>query len=198
MREQDLIIKLKNGDRQAFDVIYRMYACRLMTFCLSYVRITEDAEEIIQDIFISLWKNRQAIQNTHSLSPLLSASLRNNILYYFRRKLNSPIYEEFITHRDSIHPTEDGTDIEYREFRKMIIQEINELPRAQRDAIILSKLHGLSNREIAEKLDLSIQTIKNALSIGLKTLRKRLSDHPEIFPAATALVYSTCFQSIIQ
>ena len=198
MREQDLITRLKNGERQAFDVIYRMYACRLMTFCLSYVRITEDAEEIIQDIFISLWKNRQAIQNTHSLSPLLSASLRNNILYYFRRKLNSPIYEEFITHRDSIHQVEGSTDIEYKEFRNIIIREINELPRAQRDAIILSKLHGLSNREIAEQLDLSIQTIKNALSQGLKALRKRLSDHPEIFQATTVMICSACIRSIIQ
>lgn len=190
MREHDLIIQLKNDSRLAFNAIYDMYACKLMSFCLSYVRITEDAEEIIQDIFVSLWKNRHTIQNTQTLSPFLSASLRNNILYYFRRKLNSPVYEEFVTLRDSIHPVDERSDIEYDEFRKIILREINRLPRSQRDSIILSRLQGFSNKEIADRLNLSIQTVKNALSTGLKTLRKRLSDYPEIFPVAAMLIYT--------
>jgi RNA polymerase sigma-70 factor len=197
MSEHDLIIQLKNDDRHAFDTIYGMYATKLMSYCLSYVRIIEDAEEIIQDIFISLWKNRHSIQNTESLSPFLSAALRNSILYYFRRKLNSPIYEEFVSLRDDKHPVEDRANIEYEEFRKIILSEINELPRSQRDAIILSKFRGLSNKEIADELDLSIQTVKNALSVGLKNLRKRLSQYPEIFPLTAILVYSTNIQSSI-
>ncbi len=197
MSEHDLIIQLKNDDRHAFDIIYNMYARKLMSFCLSYVRITEDAEEIIQDIFVSLWKNRYTIQNTRTLSPFLSGILRNNILYYFRRKLNSPIYEEYINLRDDSHPVDDRANIEYEEFRRIILKEINKLPRSQRDAIILSKFQGLSNREIADRLNLNIQTIKNALSVGLKNLRKRLSDYPEIFPIATLLMCSADIQSII-
>lgn len=197
MSEHDLIIQLKNDDRHAFDEIYEMYARKLMSYCLVYVRINEDAEEIIQDIFISLWKNRHSIQNTNSLSPFLSAALRNSILYYFRRKLNSPIYEEYVSLRDDKHPVDDRANIEYEEFRKIILSEINDLPRSQRDAIILSKFKGLSNKEIAAELDLNIQTVKNALSIGLKNLRKRLSRYPEIFPITAILIYSTDIQSII-
>lgn len=197
MREHDLIIQLKNDDRHAFDILYDMYARKLMSFCLSYVKISEDAEEIIQDIFISLWKNRHTIQNTRSLSPFLSAALRNNILYYFRRKINSPIYEEFVYSREEIHPMADSASMEYEEFRRIILAEINALPRSQRQAIIMSKFQGLSNKEIAEELNLNIQTIKNALSVGLKSLRSRLSKYPEIFPLATVLLCSTNIQSLV-
>lgn len=182
MSEHDLILKLKNDDRHAFDTLYDMYARRLTAFCLSYVRIIEDAEEIIQDIFVSLWKNRHSIQNTDTLYPFLSAALRNNILYYFRKKLNSPIYEEYITLRDDSHPMHESLNMEFEEFQRIILTEIEALPRSQRDAIILSKFQGMSNKEIADKLGLNIQTIKNALSVGLKNLRQRLSKYPDIFP----------------
>ncbi len=196
MSEHDLIIRLKNDDRHAFDAIYEMYARRLMSYCLSYVRIIEDAEEIIQDIFVSLWKNRHSIHNTESLSPFLHGALRKSVLYYFRRKLNSPIYEEFVSLRDDTHPVDDCANIEYEEFRRIIFSEINRLPRAQREAIILSRFRGLSNKEIADELGLNIQTVKNALSVGLKSLREKLYRYPEIFPLAAMLIYSDT-QSII-
>lgn len=190
MIESILISRLMKDDRHAFDVLYDMYAGRLMSFCLTYVKITEDAEEIIQDIFISLWKNRHSVQYTDSLKPFLYGALRKSILYYFRRKLNSPIYEQFVDLKDEAHPVESRISMEYEDFRKIILKEINALPRSQREAIILSKFQGLSNKEIAEKLNLNIQTIKNALSVGLKNLRVRLSRYPEIFPIVLLLVRS--------
>lgn len=182
MREHDLIIQLKNDDRHAFDSLYGMYARRLMSVCLQYIKIMEDAEEIVQDIFISLWQNRQKIQNTDSLWPFLFGALHNKILYYFRKKLNSPIYEEFINVKEESHSHTVGNEMEYEDFRKIIFAEINALPKAQRDSIIMSKFRGMSNKEISEELNLSIQTIKNALSLGLKNLKLRLEKHPEIFP----------------
>lgn len=190
MEEYHLIIRLKKDDRHAFDTLYEMYARRLMSFCLSYVRIVEDAEEIVQDIFVSLWKNRRSIQNTVSLWPFLYGALRKSILYYYRRKLNSPIYEEFVDLKDDAHPVDNRANIEYEEFRMIVLTEINALPRSQRDAILLSKFQGLSNKEIAEKLNLNIQTIKNALSVGLKSLRLRLMRYPEIFPIVLLLMRS--------
>lgn len=190
MEEYHLIIRLKKDDRHAFDTLYEMYARRLMSFCLVYVKVHEDAEEIIQDIFVSLWKNRRSLQNTVSLWPFLYGALRKSILYYFRRKLNSPIYEEFVDLRDDVHPMDTRANIEYEEFRKIIMKEIDALPRSQRDAILLSKFQGLSNKEIAEKLNLNIQTIKNALSVGLKSLRLRLMRYPEIFPIVLLLMRS--------
>lgn len=197
MREQDLIIRLKNDDRRAFDMIYELYAPRLMSSCLSYIHIVEDMEEIIQDIFISLWKNRHTLQNTQTLSPFLYGALRNKILYYFRRKLNSPIYEQFLDIRDEIHPTDNHAPVEYEEFRRIVLDEINNLPRSQREAILLSKFHGLSNKEIAENMNLNIQTVKNALSTGLKTLRQRLSRYPDIFPLMPLLLCSAHIHTII-
>lgn len=191
MREHDLIIQLKNGSRHAFDRLYGMHVRRLMSACLQYIRIPEDAEEIIQDIFVSLWQNRENIQNSETLSPFLYGALHNKILYYFRRKLNSPIYEEYINMKEESHTAATGDAIEYEDFRKIIIEEINSLPRTQRDSILLSKFQGLSNKEIAEKLNLNVQTIKNALSVGLKNLRSGLSKYPDIFPLTILILSST-------
>lgn len=197
MREKDLIIQLKNDNRHAFDSLYEMHAGKLMQICLSYIRITEDAEEIIQDIFISLWQNRENIKNNESLYPFLYGALHNKILYYFRKKLNSPIYEEYINLKEESQSEPGSNAIEYEEFRNIIFSEINSLPRAQRDSIILSKFQGMSNKEIADKLNLNIQTIKNALSVGLKNLRIQLSKYPDILPLIPLLLDSSNINNLI-
>lgn len=191
MREHNLIIQLKNDDRHAFDSLYGMYARKLMSVCLQYIKIVEDAEEIIQDIFVSLWQNRHNIQNTQSLWPFLFGALHNKILYYFRKKLNSPIYEEFINIKEESHSHTQRDDMEFEDFRKIIFAEINALPKAQRDSIIMSKFRGMSNKEISEELNLSLQTIKNALSLGLKSLKIRLEKYPDIFPLTTIIICTT-------
>ena len=180
MTEQDLIIRMKNGDKQAFGVLSELHARRLMAYCLGYIHIVEDAEEILQEVFLSVWRNREDIKNTRSLRPLLNAAIRNKILYYFRSKINSPLYEDFVNIKEEHVGYADEATLEYEEFRNMVMTEIENLPRTQRDSITLSKLHGMSNAEIAETLGLNIQTVKNALSQGLKTLRDRLGRNSDL------------------
>lgn len=177
MTENELIQKLKNDDRKAFDTAYSMYARRLMAWCMQYVTVREDAEEMVQDVFISLWHNRAAIRNPESLQPLLFTSLRNRMINAFRSRINSPVYEDFVNARNSLDqaaaPAYDR--LEYKEFHQRVMKAIGSLPRSQRQVVTLSRIHGLTNREIAMRLGLSDQTVRNTLHNALRVLRVRIA-----------------------
>ncbi|MDE6490372.1 MAG: RNA polymerase sigma-70 factor [Muribaculaceae bacterium] len=177
MTERELIQKLKNDDRKAFDAAYSMYARRLMAWCMQYVTIREDAEEMVQDVFIALWHNRAAIRNPESLQPLLFTSLRNRMTNAFRSRINSPVYEDFVNARNSLdHTAAPAYDsLEYKEFYQRIMKAIGSLPRSQRQIVTLSRIHGLTNQEIAVRLGLSDQTVRNTLHNALRTLRMRIA-----------------------
>lgn len=175
MNEPDLIRQFADGDSRAFGRLYDHYVPELMGLCMKYVHIAEDAEEIIEDVFVSLWNNRSNLRRTDSIRPLLYQSLRNRVVDSFRRRINSPIYTDFVE-TINLHAPETGLNhIEYKEFERAIIAVIDTLPPTQKAVVILSKLENLSNAEISERLNLNIQTVKNALSMGLSKLRERLN-----------------------
>lgn len=170
--EQILIRDLKKGSRKAFDEIYAMYAKRLYAYCLQYTKYVEDAEDIVQDVFVHLWKIRKEIRQEETLKSLLFIMSRNRLINAYHAKINSPIYEDFVNCPYLISGSDPTKKMEYDEFVSQLKSVIKELPATQRKVLELSLLHQLGNKEIAEKLLLSEQTVKNQLSIGLKTLRE--------------------------
>lgn len=173
--EETILARLKVGDKSAFDVLYYKYAPQLMGFCRSYMLTSEDAEEIVEDVFISLWLNRQSLRNTSTVKPFLFVSTRNLILKKIRSRINSPIYEEYVSVNSARFASEEPRPMEYDEFERLVMDIVNSLPQTQKSVIILSRFEHRSNKEIAERLQLSQQTVKNALVQGLKYLRDKLS-----------------------
>ena len=171
-KESELIELLRTGDTKAFSEIFQLHSKGIMRFCLSYIKNVEDAEEVVEDVFISLWENRKSIRSETSVLPFLVTCARNKILNLFRKKVNSPIYEEYVEvcHSNLILSTGEST-IEYYEFENKLMEIIDTLPPTQQKVLRLSKFENLSNSEIAETLHLNVQTVKNALSSGLKILR---------------------------
>lgn len=173
--EQDLIKHLNAGDRHAFDRLYGLYAGRIMSFCMKYLNSAEDAEDIVQDVFIALWNNRNKLKNATSVKPFLYTAARNRIINIYRAKVNSPLYEDYVAIRDEHAQEASGSSaIEYKEFEHIVMDCINSLPKTQMAVVTLSRLYNMPVDEIARRLQLRPQTVKNALSSGLKTLRQRL------------------------
>lgn len=172
--EAELIRRLKAGDLKAFDRIYYMYVGRLMSYCLRYVKVVEDAEEIVEDVFISLWKRHRDLLDTDSLQSLLFVSVRRRIINRFRAKIKSPIYEDYVYAQEGYLKHDGSPAIEYEEFEKLVFTVMETLPSTQLKVVMMAKFYNMSNDKIAECLSLSKQTVKNALSAGLKTLRERL------------------------
>jgi RNA polymerase sigma-70 factor (ECF subfamily) len=169
-----LIHALKNGSHKAFDSIYQMYAKRLYYYSLQFTKSREDSEEIVQDVFVKLWTNREKIKQENTLCSLLFIMTKHHMINAFRANINRPIYEIYVNYNHEMSINDAHQHIEYQEFVVKFKKAIKKLPATQQKVITLSRIQQLSNREIAEKLSLSGQTVKNQLSIGLKMLKQEL------------------------
>jgi RNA polymerase sigma-70 factor (ECF subfamily) len=170
-----LIFQLKQGSHKAFDRIYQMYAKRLYAYCLQFTKSPEDSEEIVQDVFIKLWTNREHIKTEHTLRSLLFIIARHHVINAFRSRINQPVYEEYINYKETLPVDDTCQQLEYQEFVAKFKKAVQALPATQGEVVILSKIKELSNKKIAERLALSEQTVKNALSAGLKKLKETIN-----------------------
>ncbi|WP_449038734.1 RNA polymerase sigma factor [Parabacteroides goldsteinii] len=172
--EPQLILSLKNGSYKAFERIYQMYAKRLFAYSLQFTKSQEESEEIVQDVFMRLWTNRAKIRQEDTLRSLLFIMTKHYLINAFRTKINQPEYEEYIQYVNE-HSVDDASyQLEYQEFVTKFRVILKTLPETQQRVITLSKIEQFSNKEIADKLSLSEQTVKNQLSLGLKTLKEKL------------------------
>ncbi|MDE5882236.1 MAG: sigma-70 family RNA polymerase sigma factor [Muribaculaceae bacterium] len=169
---------LKDGSVSAFNTIYSIYAERLLKYVSKATKNKEDAEEIVHDIFLYLWNNREKLDTTQNLSSLLFSMAYRKRIDFFRRIINLPIYEDYQYWKNELL-AEDYHSVEYKEFCEILDRALMTLPERQCQIIKLSRLQGFSNKEIAEKLNISEKTVRNLTSSALKTLNltlKRLLD----------------------
>lgn len=172
--ESTLIKGLIDGDRRSFDRIYDLYASRLFAFSLEYCKSKADAEDVVQDVFIKLWLNRARIKNTDSVKSLLFAMSRNALIDSWKSRIAME-YGSY-TEANAVG-SEDVSEQEYFELETLVNGYIDRLTPTQRDVVRMSRFEHKGHREIAEHLDLSVQTVKNALSQGLRILRQNLGKH---------------------
>lgn len=169
-----LIDMMRRGSTHAFDELYRMYVHRLLGFCLQICKTREDAEEIVQDTFVQLWKHRDRIRQSESLKSLLFTIARNRIVNAYRSLANSACYEDYVEHWNILAGEDSSAKLSYQEFVQQLEETLTELPATQSKVVRLSRLEDKNNKEIAQILSLSEQSVKNQLSLGLKALRVKL------------------------
>lgn len=180
--EAAIIERLVEGSELAFRHIYDLYASRLYAFCLQYTKSCNETDEIVQDAFIWLWNHCTELRQRNSLKALLFISVRHQLINAWRRNAKAPVYEDFIIYRDHLSSERaTDSDFDYTEFMRVVHQQLDKLPQTQRRVIELSRFDNLSVHDIAKTLSLSEQTVKNNLSIGLKSLKKLLAEQSIVF-----------------
>ena len=171
--EKQLIDSLRSGSEQAFNTVYEMYAGRLLSFCFSYTKSWEDAEEIVQATFLKLWQTRKEIRTNISLKTLLFKTAHHRVIDLFRKRVNSVAFEDYMDCR--AEDTNIQKSLEYDQYLNMVEQWLHDLPPAQQRIFRLSRFDGLSNKEIAERLAISEKTVKNQISLATKHLRQMMN-----------------------
>jgi RNA polymerase sigma-70 factor (family 1) len=181
----ELSLLLKEDDRHAFTEIYDRYKAPLYVHAYNKLRNTEEAKDLVQELFVSLWNNR----NTHNLgghlSSYLYAAVRNRVFRVISRLGSEYIYISSI--ENSINKSICITDHRIREKQllEMIDREIDALPPKMREVFILSRKEHLSHLQIAEKLNIAEPTVKKQINNALKVLRLKLG----IFTFLLFLIY---------
>jgi RNA polymerase sigma-70 factor (family 1) len=175
--EQLLLTQIAEGDEQAFAILFYRYLPVLQPYALKFTKSEAAAEEIIQDIFLRVWLNREKIETVDNVKAWLYKYASNECLNYLRKQLKQvkAIDKLTIDQPRESHTTTDTIHI--NEINQLVAQVVNKLPAQRRKIYQMSRIEGLSIPEIADQLSLSPNTVKNALVISLKTIRTHLNHH---------------------
>ncbi len=165
---------LKSDDKAAFTEIYNRYKWVLFLHALKRIRDREQAKDIIQELFTTLWDKRHDLDLRSHLSGYLYTAVRNRIIKAFAHQQVKSDYVSSVT--ASFNDDNCITDHKVRQsnLAAIIENEINELPEKMREVFLLSRKHNLSHKEIALRLDIEEATVKRQISNALKILRVKL------------------------
>lgn len=173
MKDSELLQRMKGGDIVAFTALYKKYFGGIYNFCKQLTKSRQDAQDMVQEIFVKFWNSRDKISVETSARGFLFIMARNMLVDAYRSHVNDPVYEDYVAYSNLLCAEEDS-HIEYQEFLALLKSQIDSLPPAQGRVLRLSRIESLSVKEISNRLNISEQTVMNQISQGLKVLRERL------------------------
>ncbi|WP_214226692.1 RNA polymerase sigma-70 factor [Pedobacter sp. B4-66] len=174
LSDAQLVDLLKAGDHHSFTEIYKRYNSLLYIYAYKKLQDNESAKDIIQEIYTHLWNSRSNLNIQTTLSGYLYKAVLNRVLNVFR---HVAITQEYISSfKEVIDNAPAQTDYRIREkdLKSLIEKEINNLPEKMREIFQLRRQEYLSNKEIADRLNISEHTVATQIKRALKTLRGKL------------------------
>lgn len=166
-----------------FSNIYLTYYAQLVRFAATFVVYEEDAENIIQDLFLGLWEKKESLNSVENMNAYIYKLAKNKCLDHLKHIV---VKEKFIASEQTFYEQEislklqslETFDVELaseEKVEKIISNAIDALPPKCREIFILSRYDGLKYKEISEKLNLSVNTVETQMSIAFKKLRNSIS-----------------------
>jgi RNA polymerase sigma-70 factor (ECF subfamily) len=175
LQEQELIQRVHAGDREAWDFIARQYYTPLLNFVTGMVRVREQAEELVQDVFVNFWVKRDRLNVSVSLKAYLYRAARNHTLNFIKRRNFEANYHSYLAKTTSAEHNETEDAYHFSELEKALYGAIDEMPEKRREIFTLSRFEDMTYKEIAETLDIPVRTVHYQIGLALKELREKLS-----------------------
>lgn len=170
-----LFHKLKKGDAKAFESIYQNYWDGVLKACERYTGSFDDAYELTQEIFCSLWKRRASLRDDIELGSYLHQAAKWQSFRLLRdrhrQQEGKSIYAEGLRETYSISP------IELKELEQASAEQLNLIPEPSRTIFLLSRQEHLTYAEIANRMNLSVKSIEYHISKVLRCLRRELNEY---------------------
>ncbi len=172
--EKALIQKLNQGDQMAFELLFYRYRGKVYNFLKNSLPRQADAEGVLHEIFLRIWIARERIDPEQSFSSYIFRIARNLVIDHLRSHVNrmTPIKEEALFTVDS---TTDASRIaEEGQLDEWLNENLKKLPEQRRRVFIMSRMEGLSYKQIAEKLDITENTVDTQIRRALVFLREEI------------------------
>ncbi len=170
-----LLLLLSQGNRIAFEILYKRHWETLYKTAFYILQDADACKDIVQSIFIWLWEHRQTIQ-IESLKPYLKSAVKFKVANFIRaNKIRGSFFEDLNKFSPTKLPPTSEELIEIKELNAIIQHAIANLPEKCRNIFILSRTHNLNNREIAERLGISVKTVENQITIAIRKIRSSLN-----------------------
>jgi RNA polymerase sigma-70 factor (ECF subfamily) len=173
--EKILVSLMKAGNSYAFEKLYSLYSKKLYNFAYNILKSKEDAEGIVQNVFIKIWETRSEINTELYFSGFIFRIAKNMILNLLKKRMFEKEYITYLhrTPEDISLPVEQ--EINFLELNLEIERIINELPEKRREIFRLSREEGLTYKEIAENMNISVNTVNTQISKSLEYIRDHLA-----------------------
>lgn len=169
--ESKYLKELGKGDRNAFDILYIQYSPRVKAFLAGFVKDKDEASDMTQDIFFKIWTNREVISKVDSFKAYLFRMARNMIYDYYEHNLVKETYSQ--KQQEKSPYTEIIEEELYaKELALLIDIAVEKMPQQRRTVFMMSRKEGLSNEEIARRLNINKRTVENHITQALSELRK--------------------------
>ncbi len=174
LSDELIVRRIKDGDSRAFDILFRKYYQRLFAFAQGFIRDEDLSKDIVQEVFITFWEKRGTIKNI-AIEAFLYKMVRNHCLNYIRNQKvfeNKTVKHENASKLEELYRIAILKDEPYTLIEDELNQEIEnvlkKLPETCRKVFELSRIEGLMNREIAERMNFSVKNVEKYISQALK------------------------------
>lgn len=175
--ERTLVLRLIDGDEEAFCELYAVYKNRLIYFAMRFLKSRDYAEDVFQDAFTVIWQGRRFINPDTSFSSYLYTIVRNRILNQLRNLEKEENLRDYILSQAVDYSDDTRQHILANDLRNLISSAMHQLTDRQREIFEMSREEQMSHREIAEALGISVSTVQEHISSSLRILRSYLKKY---------------------
>lgn len=171
--EAKFILTLRAGDVKAFSELFDRYGKRLYFFAKGYLKSEEDAEEIVQEVFMKIWNNREELTAERSFEAYLFTIAKNGILNTIRKSKSEQAYLSYA----KIHVGKNillDDELNFIELEAAYQKIVLNLSPRRKEIYLLSREQHLSNADIAEKMNISVKTVENQMTSAIAEIRNNM------------------------
>ena len=173
---EEIIRRLKKDDKSAMDELFTYCYPRLYHFSKSILKIETDIDDILQEVFVKIWLNRTKIGNTETFNSYIFTITKNEVLNLIRSKLKDHTFKDELYLRSVAEEYQTQNQLEYNEIKTGIDHIVAALPEKRHQVFILSRTEGLSNKEIAQQLNISEKTVEDHITHAIKHIKTNMKD----------------------
>jgi RNA polymerase sigma-70 factor, ECF subfamily len=177
IEDKEYVIRLKNEDYTAFDALFKKYSESVYAFSVSITKESYIAEDITQLVFIKIWQKRELLDEFLSFKSFLFRITYNEIISWIRKANSEKRRISSFVGSSSFESDETASLVEFNSINSIAEQIIEQLPEKRKEIFKLSREQGLTNREIADKLGISVKTVENQMTAALKLLKEKLGSN---------------------
>lgn len=165
---------LKKGDAKAFDDLFNKYSSRLYKFSLKYLKSEEEAEEVVQEVFLYIWDKRGGLDPEKSFNAYIFTIAYNIVRKYFIKKSRDNAFKDELIY--SLLEQENNLEkiIDYKFLLQKVEAIIDSLPEKRKNIFLMNKYQGMAVKLIAKELDISPNTVENQLATAKKQILEEL------------------------
>lgn len=175
LEEKKLIGLLKQSDQEAFNTLFRLYSAKVYHFSYGYLKSTEEAEEIVQDTFTKIWEKRDTIDAGYSFSGFVFTIAQHLILNRIRKIRNENHCKAALAREVAYIQNDTEEKILHAELEKVQQEALVELPPRRKIIYQMIREEGMTHKQVAEQLNISVKTVESQMTEALKHFRAKLS-----------------------